>query len=48
MTEIIDLLKPYCVPWLIEKMAPGPGDILIKSADANSPSQIVNSIILFN
>ena len=48
MTEIIDLLSPYCVPWLIEKIAPGPGEILMKSADTKRPSQMVNSIILIS
>jgi hypothetical protein len=31
----------------MEKIAPGPGDMLMKSADANKPSQVVNSIVIF-
>jgi hypothetical protein len=40
-------LNPYCVPWLIENIAPGPGEILINRADANNPSQTVSSIIYY-
>ena len=42
------LLNPNWVPWLIENIAPGPGEMLINRADANNPSQTVSSIVLLS